>query len=86
MIQGTSKNVDSLITDYIEKLIPSQRNFNIEQLSKEEIIIKTLNDTKDKRSNDDKANEAGKLKENTIDLTESEAAQNSDSSLIKFKR
>ena len=81
MIQGTSRNVDSFITDYIEQLIPSQRNFNIEQLSKEEIIIKTLNDTKDKRSNDDKANEAGKLKENTIDLTESEATQNSDSSL-----
>ena len=50
-------------------------------MSKEEIIIKTLNDTKDKRSNDDKVNESGKLKENTIDLTESEAAQNSDSSL-----
>ena len=50
-------------------------------MRKEEIIIKTLNDTKDKRSNDDKANEAGKLKENTIDLMESEAAQNSDSSL-----
>ena len=81
MIQGTSKNVDSFITDYIEQLIPSQRNFNIEQLSKEEIIIKTLNDTKDKRSNDDKANEAGKLTENTIDLTESESAQNSDTSL-----
>ena len=81
MIEGTSKNVDSFITDYIEQLIPSQQNFNIEQLSKEEIIIKTLNDTKDKMSSDDKANEAGKLKENTIDLTESEAAQNSDSSL-----
>ena len=81
MIQGMSKNVDSFITDYVEQLIPSQRNFNIEQLSKEEIIIKTLNDTKDKRCNDDKANEAGKLKENTIDLTESEAAQNSDSNL-----
>ena len=46
MIQGTSKNVDSFITDYIEQLIPGQRNFNIEQLSKEELIIKTPNDTK----------------------------------------
>ena len=62
MIQGTSKNVDSFITDHIEQLIPSQRNFNIKQLSKEELIIKTPNDTKDKKSNDDKANEAGKLK------------------------
>ena len=47
-------------------------------MSKEEIIIETLNDTKDKRSNDGKAKEAWKLKENTIDLTESEAIQNSD--------
>ena len=42
MIQGRSKNVDSFITNYIEQLTPSQQNFNIEQLSKEEIIIKTL--------------------------------------------
>ena len=62
MIQGKSKNVDSFITDYIEQLIPSQQNFNIKQLSNEEIIIKTLNDTEDKRSNDDKPNEAWKLK------------------------
>ena len=47
-------------------------------MSKEEIIIETLNDTKDKRCNDGKAKEAWKLKENTIDLTESEAIQNSD--------
>ena len=36
---------------------------------------------KDKKSNDDKANEAGTLKKYTIDLTESEAAQESDTSL-----
>ena len=73
MIQGTSKNLGRLITDYIKQLIPSQRNFDIELLNKEEIIMKTLSDTKDKRSKD-KANEAGKLKKNTIDLTESKAA------------
>ena len=55
-------------------------------MRKEEIIIKTLNDTEGKRSNNDKANEAGKLKENTIDLTESEAAQNSDTSVsLKYE-